>query len=64
MHRDKKGNNQRSQPTEGVQNNNIDTDTERSVKQNEKESENIQREQLLWRQGASGRHVSEHGKAL
>ena len=48
---------QRSQPTEGVQNNNIDTDTERSIKQNEKESENRQREQPLWRQGASGRHV-------
>jgi len=54
---DKKENNQRSQPTEGVQNNNIDTDTERSIKQNEKESENRQREQPLWRQGASGRHV-------
>ena len=50
-------NNQRSQPTEGVQNNNIYTDTERSIKQNEKESENRQREQPLWRQGASGRHV-------
>ena len=27
------------------------------MKQNEKESENRQREQPLWRQGASGRHV-------
>ena len=54
---DKKENNQRSQPTGEVQNNNIDTDTERSIKQNEKESENRQREQPLWRQGASGRHV-------
>jgi len=54
-----KENNERSQPTEGVQNknNNIDTDTERSIKQNKKESENRQREQPLWRQGASGRHV-------
>ena len=40
-----------------MQNNNIDTDTERSIKQNEKETENRQREQPLWRQGASGRHV-------
>jgi len=54
---DRKENNQRSQPTEGVQNNNTDTDTERSIKQNKKESENRQREQPLWRQGASGRHV-------
>jgi len=54
---DRKENNQRSQPTDGVQNNNIDTGTERSIKQNEKESENRQREQPLWRQGASGRHV-------
>jgi len=30
---------------------------QRSIKQNEKESENRQREQPLWRQGASGRHV-------
>jgi len=54
---DKTENNQCSQPTEGVQNNNIDTDTARSIKQNKKESENRQREQPLWRQGASGRHV-------
>ena len=40
-----------------MQNNNIDTDTERSIKQNEKQSENRRREQPLWRQGASGRHV-------
>ena len=40
-----------------MQNNNINTDTERSIKQNEKESENRQRKQPLWRQGASGRHV-------
>jgi len=46
---DRNENNQRSQPTEGVQNNNTDTDTERSIKQNEKESENRQREQPLWR---------------
>jgi len=35
MHRQKR-NKQRSQPTEGVQNNNIDTDTERSIKQTRK----------------------------
>ena len=40
-----------------IKKNNIDTDTERSIKQNEKESENRQREQPLRRQGASGRHV-------
>jgi len=44
---DKKENKQHSQPTEGVQSNNIDTDTERSIKQKEKESENRQREQPL-----------------
>ena len=52
-----KENNQRSQPTQGGQNN---ADTERSIMQiNEKETEteNRQREQPLWRQGASGRHV-------
>ena len=40
-----------------MQSNDRDTDTERSIKQNEKESENRKREQPLSRQGASGRHV-------
>ena len=55
---------ERSQPTEGVQNN---TDTERSIKQNEKESENRQqREQPLWTMMTRGKWETcmGHGKAL
>jgi len=57
MHRQK-----RKQPTsnvanlqtEGVQNN---THTQREVSSNTRKSENRQREQPLWRHGASGRHM-------